>query len=584
MMKKAAIYARKSTEDDRCEDNKSVTRQVERARACCEARGWTVADEHVFVDDGISGAEFKNRPGLLRMLNRLSEFDVIVMSEQSRLGREQSQTSGVLADIYDSGVRVFLYLTREELRFELAVDKFMVNAVSFAAELEREKASQRVRDALERKALKGCNTGGRVYGWSNVWVMEDGRRVIAPPGAKRSEAVARTEYEVDERQAEAVRAIYRMRADGHGVRKIAKTLNGDPLYAALSKACFGGECPPSPRGGPCAWAPTSVYEILRNERYTGVIPWGEYRNGYRKGAKVRIRQDKYERVPAPHLRIVPDELWRAVRERDADSRRTYLTHTNGARFGRAGPGRESKYLLTALARCGCCKANIVAEPYSSGPPGARKRFMYYGCSGHKNRGVTFCPNNHRVPMEKVEEAVLEAIERQVLKPEYLAYAVDRALRLDQERRHVNPDRPREIEAEIKKLKRELERFVALIAEGEAPRTILDEIRQREARIEALERELSTLRAPEPDELHAARLKRALCERAARFKDTLRADVPRARQALRQLLVEPLLTFNPVMVDGKKAFAFEGRTQVGALLDPLCMEVALPRGLEPLFSP
>ena len=30
-----------------------------------ERKGWTVADDHVYVDDGISGAEFENRPGLM---------------------------------------------------------------------------------------------------------------------------------------------------------------------------------------------------------------------------------------------------------------------------------------------------------------------------------------------------------------------------------------------------------------------------------------------------------------------------------------------------------------------------------------
>src|SRR5437867_1074101 len=109
---KAAIYARKSTDDnDRNTENKSVTRQVERARAYSAAKGWTLSDEHVFVDDGISGAEFgSRRPGLLRLLNHLKEFDVIVMSELSRLGRERIQTEGLLAQIYGKGRCVFVYL------------------------------------------------------------------------------------------------------------------------------------------------------------------------------------------------------------------------------------------------------------------------------------------------------------------------------------------------------------------------------------------------------------------------------------------------------------------------------------------
>ena len=60
---RAAIYARKSTDDnDRDAENKSVTRQVERALAFAKAHAWTVGDEHVYIDDGISGAEFRNRP------------------------------------------------------------------------------------------------------------------------------------------------------------------------------------------------------------------------------------------------------------------------------------------------------------------------------------------------------------------------------------------------------------------------------------------------------------------------------------------------------------------------------------------
>jgi len=54
----AAIYARKSTGQNGISDEeKSVTRQVEHAKAYAAKKGWTVADEHIYVDDGISGAE-----------------------------------------------------------------------------------------------------------------------------------------------------------------------------------------------------------------------------------------------------------------------------------------------------------------------------------------------------------------------------------------------------------------------------------------------------------------------------------------------------------------------------------------------
>ena len=86
----AAIYARKSTEQNGVGDEeKSVTRQIEHARAYAAKKGWTVAEDSVYVDDGISGAEFVKRPGFLRLMNALKPkpaFQILIMSEESRLG------------------------------------------------------------------------------------------------------------------------------------------------------------------------------------------------------------------------------------------------------------------------------------------------------------------------------------------------------------------------------------------------------------------------------------------------------------------------------------------------------------------
>jgi DNA invertase Pin-like site-specific DNA recombinase len=66
----AAIYARKSTEQNGVADEqKSVARQIDHARAYAKSKGWTVDEAHVYIDDGISGAEFAARPGFVRLMN-----------------------------------------------------------------------------------------------------------------------------------------------------------------------------------------------------------------------------------------------------------------------------------------------------------------------------------------------------------------------------------------------------------------------------------------------------------------------------------------------------------------------------------
>jgi hypothetical protein len=99
----AAIYARKSTEENGVADEqRSIARQIEHARAYAMRKGWTVDESGIFVDDGISGAEFANPPGFLRLMNALKRrppLQVLVMSEESRLGREAIETAYALKQL-----------------------------------------------------------------------------------------------------------------------------------------------------------------------------------------------------------------------------------------------------------------------------------------------------------------------------------------------------------------------------------------------------------------------------------------------------------------------------------------------------
>lgn len=104
----AAIYARKSTEQlGICDEEKSISRQIEHARAYAARKGWAIAEDQIYTDDGISGAEFVKRPGFLRLMNALKPrppFQILIMSEETRLGREQIETSYSLKQILDAGV------------------------------------------------------------------------------------------------------------------------------------------------------------------------------------------------------------------------------------------------------------------------------------------------------------------------------------------------------------------------------------------------------------------------------------------------------------------------------------------------
>ena len=164
----AAIYARKSTEQTgTAEEAKSVTRQIDHARAYAAAKGWAVAEAHVYVDDGISGAEFAKRPGLVRLINALRPwppFQVLVMSEESRLGREEIETAYLLKQLITAGVRVFYYLEDRERTQDSPTEKLLLSVATFADEMERVKARARTRDAMVRTARAG-HVAGHKYGY-----------------------------------------------------------------------------------------------------------------------------------------------------------------------------------------------------------------------------------------------------------------------------------------------------------------------------------------------------------------------------------------------------------------------------------
>ena len=242
----AAIYARKSTEQNGLADEqKSVGRQVDHARQYAERKGWSIDDDSVFVDDGISGQSLPTDRRYLRLLNALKprpRFQVLIMSEESRLGREAIETAYALKQLVTAGVRVFFYMEDRERTLDSPTDKIMLSLTAFADELEREKARQRTYDAMLRKARAGHVTGGTVFGYENF-------EVLGPDGQR-----SHVERRILEPEADVVRRIFQQCANGCGLTTIAKTLNAERAL-----------CPRSQQGRPKGWAPSSVREVLYRE-------------------------------------------------------------------------------------------------------------------------------------------------------------------------------------------------------------------------------------------------------------------------------------------------------------------------------
>ena len=509
----AAIYARKSTDQSgTADDAKSVVRQIDNARAYAARKGWVVSEEHIYVDDGISGAEFERRPGFMRLLAAASvkrpPFGVIVMSEESRLGREQIETSFALKTIIQHGVRVFYYLTNHERTLDSPTDKLLLSVSAFADEVEREKGRQRTRDAMERLAKAGHVTGGRVFGYDNVDVLTpDGRR-------------SHVERRIKPEEAAVVRRVFALCAQGHGLRAIAHRLNAE---AAAS--------PRPQRGRPRGWAPSTVRCVIYRRLYAGEVEWARTQKRDRWG-RVRPSRtpDAVIRAVKPELAIVSEAEWRAAHARLADSRLYYLRTHQGRVWGNPGKGAESKYLLVGMATCGVCGASLAVTSRASGAG----RGFRYRCSANHRKGATVCGNAEAIPMAALDRAVLESIERQVLAPDVIEQIVGRALA---EWSRPKPAEERErVAAALRDVDAELGRLTTALAAGADTPSVIEAIKAREAKRTTLQARLTTLsQTDRVVTLDAATVRQAVRERLTDWSGLMARHTPQARQLLRKVL-------------------------------------------------
>ena len=472
----AAIYARKSTDQSGISDEqKSVARQVEHARSYAQRKGWIVDEGCVYVDDGISGAEFANRPGFLRLMNALKPrpaFQVLVMSEESRLGREAIETAYALKQLVTAGVRVFFYLEDRERTLDSPTDKIMLSLTAFADELEREKARQRTYDAMIRKARAGHVTGGRLFGYDNV-------DVAAADGSR-----SHVDRRINDREAAVVREIFERGARGEGLKGITKALNAG---AAPS--------PRSQQGRPRAWAPSSVREVLYRSTYRGVITWNKTRKRDLWGRHHQVNRPDADwlTVAREDLRIVSEELWEAAHRRLGDRRESYQRWRNGRGAVPAGHAVRRQYFLAGFGRCSCCGASMQVVSRKSGQNGDRN--FRYSCASYWNRGRDVCRNGLGADMAIADAAIRELLRNEVLgRPRVIERALERAVELLQ----ASPAKPtrQALERELAAVERELANLADTAASGGAVPVILERLNDRDLEQKRLRAELARLQGRE----------------------------------------------------------------------------------------
>lgn len=341
----------------------SLRRQVAAAEAWAAARGIRI--DETISDIGVSAYRGKNRTvgalgGFLRMVEdgRIAPGSFLIVESLDRLSREAVlETVPRFIDLINAGVVIVTLMDKQEYSKERLTADWTPLIVSIAVMARAHEESQtkatRVREAWDKKRAAAASKPltARVPAWLE---LRDGR-IEAIPG-----------------RAEIVRRIFRETSAGEGRRSIVRRLNDEKI--------------PSFQGKEKGWRTSYIAKLLSNRAVTG-----EFQAYLRDGAGRK----------APEGEPVPGYFPEIVSQLD-------FLRAGQARASRtAAPGRRGAHvtnLFIGLAKC-VCGASMQMENKGRPPKGQR----YLACSDAR-RGVG-CDNERRWRVEKVEEAVLQALRR-----------------------------------------------------------------------------------------------------------------------------------------------------------------------------
>jgi site-specific DNA recombinase len=385
---RVAVYARVST--TRQAQAQTIEQQLDRLRAAVAGRGWVLDEQHVYRDDGYSGASL-GRPGLDRLRDHaaLADLDVVLVTAPDRLARNYVHQVLLIEELAGHGCQV------EFLDRPMSADphdQLLLQIRGAVAEYERTLIAERMRRGRQAKLRAGT-----LLPWTTP---PFGYRL--DPEQPRDAAAVRVE------PAEAVLAAQMFDwylEPGATVYRLARRLTD------LGVATRRGQ----PR-----WNAASVRWILRNPAYAGRALTNRTR-------VAPARQRKSAMLPAgPGVSHAPrpPEDWIEVPVPPIVSEDTFARVQAKLDANQQSAARNTRheYLLRALVSCGTCRLSCSARQSAAG-------YRYYLCRGHTDalRAAQGQRCNSRyIPAGQLDELVWADLCALLTDPAQVAHALQRA--------------------------------------------------------------------------------------------------------------------------------------------------------------
>jgi len=420
---------------------------------------------------------YRERPQFMKLLEdaRRGKFDVLIVTEFSRLSRRMSEQAVIISLLEDMGVRV--ESCTEEFD-DSALGQFMRAAAAYSSESEREKTFWRTQRGAKDRATLALSGGGKAtYGYRYIDSKKYKRAMYEPN---------ETIIWVDENgkgwsEAEVVRFIYAEIKKGISIRQVRLTLTRLKV--------------PTRKGG-YVWADSTVHYIATREAYVGRAVNNRFGAKNKKVYK-KPEEDHIELEDGVIPALVDEDTWNAVQERIKENKQLATRNNKHPEIG---------MLRGGLIRCSYCGWSMTPRHSRSRPTGPIK--WQYGCS--RKDGGEERRQNHTlyVSIPLADEYVWSVAVSYIRQPEKVR------ARVDDLKKHYS------IETHSDVIQKQIDELIIrrdnILAMAEVA-TDKDTVATLQGRLTALEKERHDLYTLLADETECEEINRKIMEEIARFE-------------------------------------------------------------------
>jgi len=359
---KAAIYNRCSTEEEA--QINALAIQVEESREKVLAKGWKISAQYIESESGTTSYKRNEYQSLMEDMET-DLFDVVVIKSIDRLMRSAKDWYLFLDKLTQNNKKLYIYIDN---KFYTPEDSLITGIKAILAEDFSRELSKKIKNAHRRRQEKktGLNITAPMFGWDKC-----GKDVFV----------------INEEEAEAYRAAFRLAEEGKGFYTISKI-----LFERGVRSKNGN------RISEAQWR-----KMLYSPRAHGTVVLHQTEYDFETKRRIKLPEREWIYVENALPPIVSKEYQRKVLSKLL-ARTTQVKETQRSKSMK----NVGHYLLSGKLICGVCGENF----YRVASKSKDVKLIGWKCSkalkyGRNNDGNTKGCNNFSV----IEDSVIEQIER-----------------------------------------------------------------------------------------------------------------------------------------------------------------------------